>query len=123
VGIMRDGSPREVTVALIAAPDEPERAEITLGARSLLPDLRVARINPAVISEMNLPLESSGVVVVEAGRYGPRVGLRGGDVILAVNGVAVEDTRALMALLSGQERRIQMVIQRGDQRMALRFRG
>ena len=43
--------------------------------------------------------------------------------ILSVNGVAVEDTAALVALLSGQVRRIQMVIQRGDRRMALRFRG
>jgi len=61
--------------------------------------------------------------VLDAGRFGPRVGLSDGDVILSVNGVAVEDTAALVALLSGQVRRIQMVIQRGDRRMALRFRG
>ncbi|MEX3316624.1 trypsin-like peptidase domain-containing protein [Sulfitobacter sp. PS-8MA] len=123
VGVMRDGTLQEMTVALIAAPDRPDRAEVTLGGRSLLPGLRAARINPAVIAEMNLPLESTGVVVVDAGRFGPRVGLREGDVIHAINGVTVEDTKALLALLSGQVRRIQMVIQRGDQRMALRFRG
>ncbi|MFG6593567.1 trypsin-like peptidase domain-containing protein [Sulfitobacter sp. 1A13368] len=123
VGVMREGRLQEVTVALIAAPDVPDRAEVTLGARSLLPGLKAARINPAVIAEMNLPLESAGVVVLDAGRFGPRVGLSDGDVILSVNGVAVEDTAALAALLSGQVRRIQMVIQRGDRRMALRFRG
>ncbi|WP_411974514.1 trypsin-like peptidase domain-containing protein [Sulfitobacter faviae] len=123
VGVMRKGRLQEVTVALIAAPDVPDRAEVTLGARSLLPGLRAARINPAVIAEMNLPLESAGVVVLDAGRFGPRVGLRDGDVILSINGVAVEDTAALVALLSGQVRSIQMVIQRGDRRMALRFRG
>ncbi len=123
IGVMRDGEPREMTVALIAAPDEPDRAEITLGARSLLPGLRAARINPAVISELNLPLESRGVVVVDAGRFGPRVGLRDGDVILSVNGVEVTETRILVALLSGEVRHIQMVIQRGDRRVALRFRG
>ena len=123
VGVMREGRLQEVTVALIAAPDVPDRAEVTLGARSLLPGLKAAQINPAVIDEMNLPLESAGVVVLDAGRFGPRVGLSDGDVILSVNGVAVEDTAALAALLSGQVRRIQMVIQRGDRRMALRFRG
>ncbi|MBO9438159.1 PDZ domain-containing protein [Sulfitobacter sp. KE29] len=123
VGVMREGRLQEVTVALIAAPDVPDRAEVTLGARSLLPGLKAAQINPAVIDEMNLPLESAGVVVLDAGRFGPRVGLSDGDVILSVNGVAVEDTAALVALLSGQVRRIQMVIQRGDRRMALRFRG
>ncbi|NUH65653.1 trypsin-like peptidase domain-containing protein [Sulfitobacter sp. S0837] len=123
IGVMRDGEPREMTVALIAAPDEPDRAEITLGARSLLPGLRAARINPAVISELNLPLESRGVVVMDAGRFGPRVGLRDGDVILSVNGVDVTETRILVALLSGEVRHIQMVIQRGDRRVALRFRG
>jgi len=123
VTVMRDGSAQEMTVALIAAPDTPDRAEVTLSGRSLLPGLRAARINPAVISEMNLPLESTGVVVLDAGRFGPRVGLRDGDVIQSINGVTVEDTSALLALLSGQVRRIQMVIQRGDQRIALRFRG
>ncbi|MFG6563262.1 trypsin-like peptidase domain-containing protein [Sulfitobacter sp. 1A13421] len=123
VGVMREGRLQEVTVALIAAPDVPDRAEVTLGARSLLPGLKAARINPAVIAEMNLPLESAGVVVLDAGRFGPRVGLSDGDVIISINGVAVEDTAALVALLSGQVRRIQMVIQRGDRRMALRFRG
>ncbi|MFG6500641.1 trypsin-like peptidase domain-containing protein [Sulfitobacter sp. 1A13191] len=123
VGVMREGRLHEVTVALVAAPDVPDRAEVTLGARSLLPGLKTARINPAVIAEMNLPLESAGVVVLDAGRFGPRVGLRDGDVIVSVNGVAVADTAALVALLSGQVRRVQMVIQRGDRRMALRFRG
>ncbi|UWR29605.1 trypsin-like peptidase domain-containing protein [Sulfitobacter sp. W002] len=123
VGVRRDGVLQEITVALIAAPDEPDRAEVTLGTRSLLPGLRAARINPAVISELNLPLESSGVVVMDAGRYGPRVGLRDGDVILSVNGVEVAETHSLAALLSGEVRRIQMVIQRGDRRVALRFRG
>lgn len=123
VGVMSEGRLQEVTVALIAAPDVPDRAEVTLGARSLLPGLKAARINPAVIAEMNLPLESAGVVVLDAGRFGPRVGLSDGDVIVSVNGVAVEDTAAVVALLSGQVRRIQMVIQRGDRRMALRFRG
>ena len=123
VGVRRDGVLQEMTVALIAAPDEPDRAEVTLGTRSLLPGLRAARINPAVISELNLPLESSGVVVMDAGRYGPRVGLRDGDVILSVNGVEVAETHSLAALLSGEVRRIQMVIQRGDRRVALRFRG
>tara|TARA_R110002049_G_scaffold23781_3_gene84399 strand:+ start:681 stop:2099 length:1419 start_codon:yes stop_codon:yes gene_type:complete len=119
---LRGGVSDNVTVSLIAAPDVPDRAEVVLGQRSLLPGLRAARINPAVISEMNLPLESAGIVVMDAGPIGPRVGLRAGDVIMALNDVVLDDTSDLVALLSGQVRRIHMVVQRGDRRVVLRFR-
>lgn len=122
VGLLRDGAEQQVEVALIAAPDVPTRDVATLDARSIMPDLKLARINPAVIAEMNLPLEVTGVVVLDAGRFGPRVGVRPGDVILAINGVEVAHPQDVVTMFAGQVRRFEMVIQRGDRRSLLRFR-
>ncbi|NNE52853.1 MAG: PDZ domain-containing protein [Sulfitobacter sp.] len=119
---IRGGEVQEIEVALIAAPDQPPRMLLELGERTLLPGLQVARINPAVIAEMNLPLEALGVVVTEPGRFGRRVGLRRGDIILAINGIEISETDEAAAFFSGQVRRFELVVQRGTRRSILRFR-
>ena len=119
---LRGGQDAVIDVALIVAPDDPPRAQITLGERSLLPGLTLARVNPALMTEMNLPLETTGVVVVDPGPFAPRVGVRPGDVILNVNGVEVTHPDEAETLLGGQVRRVQMLIQRGNRRISLRFR-
>ena len=120
----RDGALHEVRVPLMPAPDNrPTRAQITLSEDSLLPGLSVARANPAVISEMNLPLEVKGIVVIETGPFGPRIGLRRGDVIEKVNGVVPAHPDDIKVLFSGQVRRFDLVVLRGNRRIALRFRG
>ena len=122
VARLRDGQSAEIEVALIGAPDDPPRAQLALDEQSMLPGLTIARVNPALISEMNLPLEATGVVVVDAGPFAPRVGLGTGDLILSVNGVEITHPDEVATLLSGQVRRVQMLIQRGDRRISLRFR-
>ena len=119
---VRGGISDVITVGLIAAPDDPPREVITLGDQSVLPGLTVARINPAVLSEMNLPLETSGVVVLEAGPFAARVGLRAGDVILDANGIEITRTDEVEAVFGGQVRRFQVTLQRGNRRSVLRFR-
>ncbi len=122
VGYLRDGVRRDIAVALITAPDDPPRDAQRLGDRSLLPGLAIARINPALMSELNLPLEAEGVVVTDAGLIAPRIGLATGDVILSINGSGVQDPAEIAGLLDGQMRRIELVVQRGDRRLSLRFR-
>ena len=119
---LRDGVEAIKTVALIAAPDEPPRDERVLPERSLLPGLVLVRVNPAVIAEMNLLLETEGVAVRDSGPFGRRVGLREGDVIVAINGIEVGHPDEVATVLGGQVRRIEMVVQRGDRRTLLRFR-
>lgn len=118
---LRDGAQKDLTVALIAAPETPPREAITLNERSLLPGLTLARINPAVLAELNLPLEVEGVAVMDVGPFGGQVGLRTGDVILAVNGQEVQTPAQVRDAFAGQ-RRAELVVQRGAQRLSLRFR-
>ena len=80
-----------ISVDLIAAPDTPPRDQIALPERSVLPGLTLARVNPAVIAEMNLPLEAEGIVVIDAGPKLRRVSACDrGDVILSVNRIEVQ---------------------------------
>ncbi|MEM6304178.1 MAG: trypsin-like peptidase domain-containing protein [Pseudomonadota bacterium] len=119
---VRAGDVAETPVAMIVAPDSPPRDEITLSGASLLPGLTVARINPAVIAEMNLSLEAQGIVVTAHGRFGRRVGLRAGDVLLSVNRVVPQDPEDVAVLFGGAVRRFQVVVLRGTRRVSLRFR-
>jgi Do/DeqQ family serine protease len=119
---LRDGEETEVEVALMAPPDTPSRDTLTLGDSSLLPGLSVARINPAVIAELNLQIETEGVVVLSAGPYGARLGLRDADVIIAINGVPITHPSEVDAVLKGI-RSVEIIVQRGDRRLAFRFRG
>lgn len=110
-------------VALFAAPENPPRDTVILPQRSLFPGLTVARINPAVLAELNLPLGGEGVAVLDAGRAASRAGLRAGDVIVELNGVSIVHPDEVATILSGGVRRIAMVVQRGARRITMRFRG
>ena len=118
----RQGAERRTRVALIAAPEEPSRDQLVLSDQSMFPGLTLVRINPAVLSELNLSLEVEGVAVMDAGSFAARAGLRAGDVITVLNGVALSHPREAAQILSGEVRRIDMVVQRGTQRISMQFR-
>ena len=118
---LRDGISTQVSVALIAAPEEPAREALVLDDRSLLPGLALARINPAVLQELGLPLEVEGVAIMDNGPFGMRIGLQRGDVILAVNGNEVQSPLDVRERLIGT-RQVSMIVQRGVQRLSFQFR-
>ena len=123
VSFSSQGAEKNVNVALIAAPEIPSRDEVTLPENSAFPGLKLARINPAVLAELNLPLEVEGVAVMDTGAYAARAGLREGDVILALNGTNLVHPNTAVELLAGRVRQIEMTVQRGAQRISMRFRG
>jgi S1-C subfamily serine protease len=51
--------------------------------------LSVAEAVPAILSAFDLPPGTRGVVVLDPGPVGGRIGLRRGDVVLAINGTPV----------------------------------
>jgi len=112
----------DVEVALIRAPDTPDAEKTTLDESTVLPELTVSGVNPAVIIDLGLKLSQSGVVVVDPGPYGARAGLRVGDVLEAINGADIARPNDVVRALTEPGRRINMLIQRGGRTLSLRFR-
>ena len=75
-----------------------------------------------VISDYNQSLDATGVLVTDPGPIGPRVGLRHGDLVLAVNGAAVFGPEDVRQTLRRSGRTVSIEILRGTRRAALTFR-
>lgn len=118
---LRDGERTDLTVKLIPPPDDPPRAAVTLPEGTSLPGLSVARINPAVLAELNLPIASEGVVVMDAGPVGQRVGLRRGDVLQAIGRTKIETPQDAANALASAGRGTTVRALRGNSRIVLRF--
>ncbi|WP_299751083.1 trypsin-like peptidase domain-containing protein [uncultured Tateyamaria sp.] len=118
---LRDGEEDVLTVALIPPPDSPPREETTLSEDASLPGLTLARINPAVLAELNLPIAADGVVVLNEGQIGRRVGLRRGDVLQRIDRQDIETPAQAAAILSEARRGTTVRAVRGNSRIVLRF--
>lgn len=118
---VRKGDLRLATVDMISPPDVPARETVSLGERTALPGLQVARINPAVVAELGLAIEADGVVVLDQGPFGGQVGLQPGDVLVGINGQRVDAPRDVDLLLRRPGLQ-QIEVRRGDRRLLLRFR-
>jgi len=89
IRFLRDGTPSNATVAVAQAPDTPDSAPFLVTASSPFNGLVVARVNPKFISDLDLPLSSQGVIVLQAEGYASRIGLRPGDTIVRINGTKI----------------------------------
>ncbi|MBY5931403.1 trypsin-like peptidase domain-containing protein [Tateyamaria omphalii] len=118
---LRGGEEEDLTVALIPPPDDPPRDETVLSEDSSLPGLTLARINPAVLAELNLPIAAEGVVVLDEGQIGRRVGLRRGDVLQRIDRQDVDTPAQAAAILSEARRGTTVRAIRGNSRIVLRF--
>lgn len=119
---IRRGGAHTVAVQMIVAPDSPSREEVTLGVRDVLTGVALARINPAVIFELDLPLASQGVVVTDPGRIGRRVGLQTGDILLSINDRNVARTVQVAQHLKNAGSQVQLEALREGRRIVMRFR-
>ncbi|WP_372886926.1 trypsin-like peptidase domain-containing protein [Shimia sp.] len=122
VTALKDGRLDTAPVSLIAAPETPARDRLTTGDGSAVPGLVLSNINPAVIGQFGLPLNLGRVVVEDPGPVGARLGLRPGDVLLSIDGTAVETSGEARGALRQARRRVTLEIQRGTQRLVSRFR-
>ena len=118
---LRDGETSELTVRMIPPPEDPPRDAMTLPEDASLPGLSVARINPAVIVEMRLPLEAGGVVVTGLGRLGARVGLQVGDILQTIDGREISEPRDAAIALERARRGTRVQALRRGGRVMLRF--
>lgn len=120
--VVRDGEEKHYDVALAPAPEEPARETVETSDRSAIPGLVVSNINPAVLGQFGLPLNVAGVVVENPGQVGARLGLNPGDVLRAVDGTEVSTTKDVDQALRKAKKRLTLEVQRGTQRVVMRFR-
>lgn len=118
----RDAETRDVMIDLIAPPETPPRATRQIDGRVALAGLEVMRINPAVIAEFGLSPEAEGILVTQSRDLAGRVGLRPGDVLLAINGERVNSTEDVVRLAGAQMRNWVIELIREGRQVSLRFR-
>ncbi len=115
LGIVRQGKPVILKVALEAAPETVPRDEVTLAGRSPLAGATVVNVSPAVIEEMRTLDATKGVVIlsVEEGSPAERTSFRPGDVIMDINGAPIATTADLQRITRVPARAWRVTLQRG----------
>ena len=89
IRFLRDGTTSTALVAVASAPDTPSSAPFQVTTKSPFNGLVVASVNPKFISDLDLPLSTQGVIVLQAEGYASRIGLRPGDTIVRINGTDI----------------------------------
>ena len=97
VTVQRQGKPRNLKVALAAAPEVPPREQRTIGGESPFTGATVANLSPALAEEMSIGSALKGVVVAEVagGSISERFGFQRGDLVRQVNDARITTTRDL----------------------------
>ncbi len=123
IEVRRGGKPVKLAIPLEVAPDT-NRNEIVITSRSPFQGAKVANISPAVADELHLDNEE-GVVITELADDGTAagVGFQKGDVILAVNGTKIDDTKSLQRVASERSRLWRITVVRGGQQIHVTLGG
>jgi Do/DeqQ family serine protease len=122
--VFAKGRKRQVTIALVAAPETPPRDARELDGSNPFAGATVANLSPAVADELSLT-DISGVVVLETKSYSTarRLGLQAGDIIVQLNGNAVRSVSQLGDLVAQRARAWDLTIRRGGQDIRTVIRG
>jgi len=120
--VRRDGADRPLSLR-IALPPRAPADERVLSGRHILDGATVANLSPALAEEKGLDALTRGVVITDLrpGIASQRVGLRVGDVIARINGVAIDSTRRLQEVMDAGARQWQVTIVRDGQPIQATF--
>ncbi|WP_418885068.1 Do family serine endopeptidase [Aurantimonas endophytica] len=118
--ILRGNERLAVDLPLQPAPETPPRDQRALGGETPFAGATVLNLSPRVASELDLPMNKTGVVVtaVARGSYAARFGLRPRDILLSLNGQPIESTEALEAMLAGRFLGWRFELERDGRRMS-----
>ncbi len=88
VGVRRNGNILKLPFKLEAAVERPPRNLTALSGSNPLSGCRIVNLSPAVAEEYGFDSDAEGVLIVDVrrGSWASRVGLRRGDIVLAING-------------------------------------
>jgi Do/DeqQ family serine protease len=119
--LLRKGQKLDVSVKLIAPPEEPPRQKTRVTGRNPLGGAEIENLSPAVSEETGLRNLEHGVIVtgVKEGMAASNIGLQAGDVVLSINGAKIADVNAAMAAVRAEASRWRVVFQRGDEKMTI----
>ncbi|MFC0282037.1 Do family serine endopeptidase [Camelimonas abortus] len=123
--VLRGGRRETLAIRLAPAPETPARDLVKLPARTPFSGATAANLSPAVAEELSMDLSARGVVLYEVAEGSPAasVGLRRGDVVLAVNGEKIGSSRALGAALQRRTRYWEIAIRRDGEVFTLALGG
>lgn len=121
---LRGGMRNTLQVALIPPPEDPPRQDTLIDGNNPMAGLVVANLSPAVADELGLSATATGVVVVEV-RGGPsqRLGFRPGDVVVEINGIAIDNIETLRQMIRRGGSLWQLAIDRGGRILRVQVGG
>lgn len=119
---IRAGQERDVSLKLMKAPDTPALDRRELTREDGLPGLSAVNVNPALIDQLDLPVSSKGVLVLQAQGPARRVGLRRGDFVRSVNGKTTGTVDAMVTVLRAARGQIVLDIERNGRTGEIRYR-
>ncbi len=116
VAILRDGRARTLNARVQRLPGDADVDKAAVIRSGVFSGAQVLALNPALADSLGGDPFATGVIVgrVQRGSYANGIGLRGGDIILAVNGRAVASVGQLADVGRGTE----ITISRGGQRIS-----
>ncbi|MFL5258144.1 MAG: DegQ family serine endoprotease [Hyphomicrobiales bacterium] len=119
----RGGKRIETRVKLMGAPETTARDETLLSGQSPFSGLVVANLSPAVADELGLSATATGVVATDIKGGPARRFFRKGDVILEVNGQAIDSVTTLHSAIDSSNGYWQFAVNRGGQVLRLQLGG
>jgi len=123
--VLRGGKRISIPVKLVAAPETRPRDMVKLTSRSPLAGLTVGNLSPALAEELSIETGNEGVVVseVEEGSTAANVGFQKGDLIMALNGERMTNSREVETALKDRKRAWEVTISRNGQTITSVFPG
>ena len=107
IDIVRQGVSRTLQIGLLAPPDKPARDVRQLFGSHPFAGATIANLNPAVAEEMGHDFSEPGVVITgtQPGEAAARLGIKVGDIVLAVNEQPVKTVADVVAYTTNPLRR------------------